>query len=376
MISAIVLTKNSAQYLVRCLSSLSLFAEVIVLDNGSTDDTIKIAHEFKNVVVHQHAFCGFGQLKNIAANLANNDWVFFLDSDEVLNSKLVKIIHEIQLNTNVVYSFKRQNYYKNLLIDGCSWDNDWVVRLYNKRKTQFNLLEVHESIICDNMQVETIKTGFIYHFPYKSVNELINKMQFYSDLYAKTYANKKNVKLWTIIPRTVIAFFKNYILKRGIIYGYEGLLISMCNAVGVFYKYIKLYELNNCTHQYGLAVYAEHGINEIKATIDYINTQNLLPSKVFFLVSDDLLQEIDFNIRQFIHENLIVPHEIFGVVDQEASSILLSSTKYSENINGVFIINEYTKLANVKYFYNLVTKIDTPDIDITYLNFAKSPQFA
>ena len=361
MISAVVLTKNSSQYLVRCLSSLSSFAEVIVLDNGSIDNTIEIANNFKNVSVHFHEFCGFGQLKNIAANLATNDWVFFLDSDEVLHPKLARSINEIQLNINSIYSFKRCNYYNNLLIDGCSWGNDWVVRLYNKTRTQFNLLEVHESIICENMHLETIKSGFIYHFPYKSVHELINKMQFYSELYAKTYVGKKNVKLWTIIPRTIMAFFKNYILKRGIRYGYEGILISTCNAVGVFYKYIKLYELNN-TRKFGLAVFAEHGINEVKATIDYINTQKLLPGKVFFLVSDDLLQETDINIRQIIHENLIIPHDIIGVVDQEVNSILLD--KLDNNIKQIIFVNDYTELANVNCFYKLMTKkSDSLDAD-------------
>ena len=369
MISAVVLTKNSAQYLARCLTSLSSFAEVVVLDNGSTDNTIAIASEFSNVTVHTHEFCGFGKLKNIAANLARNDWVFFLDSDEVLHPRLVKTIHEIQLNTNSVYSFKRNNYYNNFLINGCSWGNDWIVRLYNKTRTQFNLLEVHESIICDNMQIEVVKSGFIYHFPYRTVGELTNKLQFYSELYARTYLGKKRVQLWSIIPRTVLAFIKNYILKRGFMYGYEGLTISTYNAMGVFSKYIKLYELSN-RKSIALAVMVKHGLNEIKCIIDYVNAQNLLPVKLFLLVDHNLLQSYDVDLKQFIHDNLVVPYNVISVacsvksqIYQEISNILNDQLQTDESLSHIAYVNDYLKLSNSHLLRKIACKLEMSNSD-------------
>ncbi len=369
MISAVVLTKNSAQYLARCLASLSSFAEVVVLDNGSTDNTIAIASEFSNVIVHTHEFCGFGKLKNIAANFAQNDWVFFLDSDEILHPRLVKMIHEIPLNTNSVYSFKRNNYYNNFLIDGCSWGNDWVVRLYNKTRTQYNLLEVHESIMCDNMQVEVVKPGFIYHFPYQTVGELTNKLQFYSELYARTYLGKKRVRLWSIIPRTVLAFIKNYILKRGFMYGYEGLTISTYNAMGVFSKYIKLYELSN-RKSIALAIMVNRGLNEIKCIIDYVNAQNLLPVKLFILVDDNSLLGYGDDLKQFIDDNLVVPYKVISIacsaksqIYQEISKILNTQLQTDQSLSHIAYVNDYIKLSNPHLLRKIACKSAIPNSD-------------
>ena len=65
-ISVTILTNNSGAYLFECLSALEAFSEVVILDNGSTDDTIAIASGFTNVALHEHPFIGFGPMKNLS----------------------------------------------------------------------------------------------------------------------------------------------------------------------------------------------------------------------------------------------------------------------------------------------------------------------
>ena len=87
-ISVTMPVKNAEKYLAQSLAALSGFAEVIVLDNGSSDATMQIAAGFANVRLHQSPFIGFGPLKNLAASLAEHDWILNIDSDEIVHPEL------------------------------------------------------------------------------------------------------------------------------------------------------------------------------------------------------------------------------------------------------------------------------------------------
>ena len=82
-ISAVILTKNSQRLLFEVLKSLKELDEVIILDNGSNDDTLKIAQSYANVKICKHDFIGFGKLKQLGSKLAKNDWILSIDSDEI-----------------------------------------------------------------------------------------------------------------------------------------------------------------------------------------------------------------------------------------------------------------------------------------------------
>jgi len=242
-ISVCILTKNSEKYLVSCLESLRDFSEIIILDNGSEDNTIAIAESFHNTKIIKHDFIGFGPLKNLAAEKAKNDWILSIDSDEILSYDLLKSIKHLNADERAVYSFPRENHYNGKLIKCCGWYPDLVLRLYNKKITEFNQNLVHESIITKDLDIKRLK-GSIAHYTFDSVEELVDKMQRYSTLYAQDNKNKKSSSPWKAFSHASFAFIRNYFLKKGIFYGYEGFLISVCNSLGVFFKYIKLYEEN------------------------------------------------------------------------------------------------------------------------------------
>lgn len=242
-ISVVMLTKNSSEYLAQSLGALEMFDEIIVLDNGSIDDTIEIARSFKNVKLHTHEFIGFGPLKQLAVSLATNDWILSIDSDEIMKSKLTEEILSLSLDIESVYAIKRDNYYGERLVRCCGWSNDYVLRLFNKSKVHFNDKQVHESLVIGDAKVQKLNYS-MQHYSFKNAEELIYKMQHYSTLYARENAGKKGSSVWKAWSRACFNFIKNYIFQKGFLYGYEGLLISVSNANGVFYKYIKLLEEN------------------------------------------------------------------------------------------------------------------------------------
>ena len=241
-ISVTILTKNSETYLHECLNALKPFSEVVILDNGSTDRTLDIARRFPNVRIYEHPFIGFGPLKNLALERASNDWIFSIDSDEIASRELVDEIMGLELNSNCIYSFLRDNYYHGRHIRGCGWDNDWVVRLFNRKAVRFDNKMVHEGVEKKDGMKQQSLNGRLKHYSYDNASQLIQKMQHYSSLWAlEQYGRKKTSPLKALINAS-ITFFKSFILKKGCLLGYEGLLISISNANGVFYKYIKLYE--------------------------------------------------------------------------------------------------------------------------------------
>lgn len=237
-----MLTKNSEAYLVECLSALDAFAEVVIVDNGSTDSTIAIASGFRNVVLYEHPFMGFGPMKNIAVEKASNDWILSVDSDEIVTPELVHEILGLHLDCNVVYMMERDNYYHRKLIRGCGWDNDRVERLFNRQSTRYDDKQVHEGLIMNGKLKTELLSGRMNHYPYDNASQLVQKMQHYSTLWAKDHYGRKKASPFKAMLYGVFTFFKSYVLKNGWRYGYEGLLISISNANGVFYKYIKLYE--------------------------------------------------------------------------------------------------------------------------------------
>ncbi len=243
MISVTILTNNSEDCLEKVLDSVRFFDEVVILDSGSTDKTLEIASAYSNVVIYEGGFIGFGPQHNKAAELASNDWILSLDSDEVLSSELAREIMMLQLDPNCIYSFPFHNYYNDKWIKCCGWYPDRHVRLYNQTSTKFSDAYVHEKIISKGFK-EVKLAGYVNHYSYRKVGDFLRKMQSYSDLFAEQNQGKRKGGICKAALHGLFAFFKNYILQRGIFSGAEGLIISIYNANTAFYKYLKLQEAN------------------------------------------------------------------------------------------------------------------------------------
>lgn len=242
-ISVVCLTKNSERYLSQVLKAIEAVNEVIIYDTGSVDRTLSIAASFPNVTTHAGTLDGgFGATRNRAATLAAHEWILALDSDEIPSRMLIDEILHMTLNSSCVYSFPRHNYYRGKLIRGCGWYPDRVLRLYNRKHTQFSNAHVHEAVITQNMQIVPLQ-GHVTHTPYNSIHDFLAKMQHYSTLYANDHAGKKNATTATAITHALFAFVKSYFLKRGILLGSQGFEISLYNGMSAFYKYLKLRDI-------------------------------------------------------------------------------------------------------------------------------------
>lgn len=242
-ISVVMIAKNAEQHLKSCLDAIVSFEEVILYLNDSSDSTEEIAKTYANVKIIHGEFTGFGTTKQRAVSYATNDWILSLDSDEILSSELVNEIKDKKLKDDTLYSILRKNHYKNKWVKCCGWDNDYVERVFNRTITNFNNKEVHEGLIIDNVKIEKFNNT-LNHYPFNNAGGLLNKMNSYATLYAKEHKGCKSSSPLKALSSGFFAFLKNYVLQKGFLCGYEGLVISISNANGAFYKYIKLYEAN------------------------------------------------------------------------------------------------------------------------------------
>lgn len=242
-ISVVVLAKNNDNTIRQTLDSLKGFNDVVVYDNGSTDDTMNIAKEFNNVNLRKGEFKGFGWTKNHAASYAKNDWILIVDSDEVVDKELFETLSNKKLDKSCVYKLNFKAFYKNIQVKHCGWNNQKIKRLYNKEVTSYNSNDVHEDIITDGLKLEELK-GNVEHYSYHSISQFIIKADHYSTLFAKNNAGKKYSSPTKAFFNGMYSFFRTYVLKRGFLDGYVGLIIAYSHMVTNFYKYIKLYEVN------------------------------------------------------------------------------------------------------------------------------------
>ncbi|HEX6928110.1 MAG TPA: glycosyltransferase family 2 protein [Gammaproteobacteria bacterium] len=245
MISVTMLTRDSARFLEKSLAALRAFDEVIVLDNGSVDNTLDIAARFDNVVIVRHEFAGFGPLKNMAAKAAKNDWIMNVDSDEIMTEALAAELRQMTLDSGTVYTVPILNHYRGKPIRGCGWGGMRKRRLYNRTRTNFRDDMVHEKLeLPAGVRVSNVIRNSLHHYMYNSVHQLLHKMQLYSSLFAEQNAGRRKSSVAGATWHALWAFIRDYFLKRGFLDGAEGWLICVTAANVVFYKHMKLRETN------------------------------------------------------------------------------------------------------------------------------------
>lgn len=243
-LSVIIITKNEAHDIRACLESVAWADEIIVLDSGSSDETVAIALEFTEQVHAAEDWQGFGVQKNRVLAYATKDWVLSLDADEQVSEELrAEIVNAMHLGCALVYTVPRLSSYCGRFMRHSGWWPDRVARLFKRGHAQFSLDLVHERLLY------TEKAGQLnsplLHITYKNLDEVLLKINQYSSLGAQNaYGRGKRGGLLRAIGHGLWAFLRTYILRVGFLDGAEGLMLAISNAEVAYYRYLKLYYLN------------------------------------------------------------------------------------------------------------------------------------
>lgn len=241
-LSVIIISKNAEEDIRQCLESVKWADEIIVLDSGSSDDTLKIASEYTSQIFSTN-WPGFGPQKNRALAKAQGKWVLSIDADEILSNDLIDEIKSIIHDTKVrkeAYSIKRISYFCGKKIKYGDWGHDEVIRLFlNKSTIQFSPVNIHEKLI-GYSSLGHLKQ-LIFHDTMKDMSQVLNKLESYSTCAAQlAYEQRKKGSLLKACLHGIWCFIRGYFLRGGFLDGREGFILAFSNSLGVFYRYIKL----------------------------------------------------------------------------------------------------------------------------------------
>lgn len=239
-LSVIIITKNEEKMIQRCLNSVRWASEIIIVDSGSSDNTIDICKTYtSNIYITD--WPGFGIQKNRALEKATGDWVLSIDADEWLSEALISEIKQT-LNTTreTIYTIPRKTQYMGEWIRHGDIGRDHVVRLFKRGVTKFTDDVVHESLITKGHHIAKLK-HFLFHDSYSSVEELLDRMNHYTTL-SSNIRYQKNIhsSLTKAITFGLWAFFKSYILRLGFLDGRIGFVAAVSSAESSYYRHLKL----------------------------------------------------------------------------------------------------------------------------------------
>lgn len=227
-VSVVIITKNEALHIAGCIAMAKLITDdILVIDNGSTDETLSIVNEM-GCRVYQRPWDGYGANKNKGSELTRYDWILSMDADEVADDALVAALHQLDWqNPKIVYDIKFRSYFAGKLMRFGNWGRDHHIRLFNRRFVKWSESLVHEKLIIPaNVSVKKLR-GHLHHYAVKDVHEYDSKGLYYAKLSAKKYFNS-GVKagMVKIYLSPVFGFLRNYIFFLGFLDGREGWLIA------------------------------------------------------------------------------------------------------------------------------------------------------
>ena len=239
-LSVAIIACNEAHRIARCLKSVSFADQIVVLDSGSTDDTVAIARGLGADVEVTLDWPGFGPQKNRALARCRYRWVLSIDADEqvsdALAAEILRVLREAPAEATVAgYWLRRSSRYCGQVIRHGLWGNDRVLRLFERQRGRFTDARVHESLVCDG---ETrVLEGILVHDSVDSPEDARSKARRYAFLGAEALRARGRGGSLQGGVHAGWSFVRGYLLRAGFLDGRFGLTLARLNAAGTFWKY-------------------------------------------------------------------------------------------------------------------------------------------
>ena len=224
-LSVVILTKNEASRIQECLESVGWAAERLVVDDESTDETVRLAESLGARVLRRKMDIE-GRHRNWAYAQAQHEWVLSLDADERVTPELAEEIQAaIGSGRYDVYAIPRRNYLGTHWIRYGGWYPSAQVKLFKRSVFRWEETTVHPRAITNRACGEL--RGDLLHFSYRDLADFVQKQDRHTTLEAQKWVmDGRRVTLGKALWRTVDRFVRSYALKQGFRDGWLGLVLA------------------------------------------------------------------------------------------------------------------------------------------------------
>jgi len=244
-VSVVMIVKDEEKKLERALQSVKWADEIIVIDGGSRDGTVRVAKRFTSKVF-QRVFDDFSSQKNFAMEQAKGEWILSLDADEIVDKRLGEAIQRTVRAGSESNGFRvrRTNYLFGRPLRFAGQGSEKILRLFRQGKGRF-VQPIHETIHVEGKVGEL--SGTLIHYSSSTVSEYLEKLRLYTDLevnwLAETHRRPGNLDFFI---KPAAFFINNYILRLGFLDGYEGFLYHALSSFNQAFKSVCLAEASTC----------------------------------------------------------------------------------------------------------------------------------
>lgn len=241
-LSAVLITLNAASQMEPCLRSLAFCDEIVIVDSGSSDDTVYLGEKYGARVI-QSEWLGFGPQKQFAVTQAKHDWVLCIDADERVSDELRESIAAALLApTAHAYRFPRCNRFMGRYLRHGEGYPDWSLRLFHRAYARWSGDAVHEKVLTDAPVGEL--RGDLLHDSAESLDTYLAKQNRYTTLAAQeALASGKRASAVKLLLSPALRFIKFYFLRLGFLDGLSGLVHILIGCGNSFAKYAKMLAL-------------------------------------------------------------------------------------------------------------------------------------
>lgn len=245
MLTAVILTKNNQDVIEDCIKSVKFSDDIIVIDDNSSDDTVKICSKLQGRVFAHKLNDDFSIHRNFALSKVVKGWILYLDSDEritpELQDEIIKVTSDKVDNNIQGYFIRRQDIIFAKKLHHGEFGNIKLLRLAKKGNGEWKR-KVHEywDISGDTAEL----SNPLIHYSHKNISELITSINTWSSLHAVANAEEgKHSSLLKIIFMPLAHFFNNFIFKFGFLDGLLGFVLAIFMSFHSFLSWSKLWML-------------------------------------------------------------------------------------------------------------------------------------
>lgn len=238
-LSVILIVRNEASRLAATLAAVRFADEIVVVDSGSTDETVAIARRHADTVIETTDWPGFGAQKNRALDAATGDWVLSIDADETVTPALAEEIRAVLVAPrHEVYALPRLSSFLGRPMRHGGWWPDYVPRLFRRGAARFSDDLVHERLVFEGPHGRLSVP--LQHESIRDLDQMIDKMNHYTHAGAERLRRAgRQGSLRAAIGHGLWAFVRVYLLRRGFLDGREGFIMAVSSAESAYYRYLK-----------------------------------------------------------------------------------------------------------------------------------------